>query len=377
MRWPSIFGKRIDAPRPREPWSLDTVLFEWGSAEPFTLDDACRGVQVWGMTGSGKSSGSGKSIALNYLRHGFGGLVLCAKPGEAETWRDYCRRANRGRDLVEFAPSNPFRFNFLDYELGRPGAGAGLTENLLQLFLTVSEIASRSSGSAGIPSPAWRGRSPGNPGPDGVENLSAFSRVEDSHPATAFGLFDPSDRVRRDIALILRPTEDPFQSGDCVASGRLPGRMGVQPPCHMEPLLLTRHQAAVTGAEVLEVVSVLLEGFRLVLPLAGIEKKIAERGDRLVHRTGLHLPFIGHQPTEGPIGFFLVVLAFDKLDLFAFAADRDLGVPPTVEFAEEGFLRHDMSPGTRNRGFPKVHAPGSCNFCCKLGKSFRKGCRKT
>lgn len=101
------------------------------------------------MTGSGKSSGSGKMLALSYLRHGFGGLVLCAKPGEADTWREYARLAGRGDDLVVFSPSAPYRFNFLDYELQRPGAGASLTENLLQLFMTVAEIAGRGAGTGG------------------------------------------------------------------------------------------------------------------------------------------------------------------------------------------------------------------------------------
>lgn len=127
-------------------WPLDTTLFSWTKHEPFTLDDACRGVQVWGMTGGGKSSGSGQRLALSYLRHRFGGLVLCAKPGEADTWREYCRRAGRSKDLIVFSPSAPWRFNFLDAEVARPGAGAGLTENVLQLFLTVAEIAARGAG---------------------------------------------------------------------------------------------------------------------------------------------------------------------------------------------------------------------------------------
>lgn len=135
--------------RARDPWPLDLELLRWTKAERFTLEDACKGVQVWGMTGSGKSSGSGKLLALSYLRHGFGGLVLCAKPGEADTWREYCRLAGRADDLVVFSPSAPYRFNFLDYELQRPGSGAGLTENLVQLFLTVAEIASRGAGSGG------------------------------------------------------------------------------------------------------------------------------------------------------------------------------------------------------------------------------------
>jgi TraM recognition site of TraD and TraG len=135
---------------PREQWPLHMTLFSWLKNEPFTLEDACKGVQVWGMTGSGKSSGSGRLIATSYLRAGFGGLVLCAKPGETDTWREYCRRAGREDDLVVFSPTAPWRLNYLDAELQRPGAGAGLTENLLQLFMTVSEIASRgTSGGAG------------------------------------------------------------------------------------------------------------------------------------------------------------------------------------------------------------------------------------
>lgn len=147
MNW-RFWRSRDKSPvsRAQERWPLDLELLRWAKDEPFTLDDACKGVQVWGMTGSGKSSGSGQMLAMSFLRHCFGGLVLCAKPGEADTWRAYCRRAGREKDLIVFAPSAPFRFNFLDYELQRPGAGAGLTENILQLFMTVAEIASRGSG---------------------------------------------------------------------------------------------------------------------------------------------------------------------------------------------------------------------------------------
>jgi hypothetical protein len=139
--------KPFDAtPPPVCPWPLGQPLLHWAPREPFTLEDACKGVQVWGMTGSGKSSGSGRLLALQYLRHGFGGLVLCAKPGEADTWREYCRIAGRSDNLIVFSPSASHRFNFLDFELQRPGAGAGLTENILQLFMTVAEIANRGSG---------------------------------------------------------------------------------------------------------------------------------------------------------------------------------------------------------------------------------------
>lgn len=149
MRW-NPFRRRNDrCPAPTQPWPLDLCLWKWTKDEPFILEDACKGVQVWGMTGSGKSSGSGQMIARSYLRNGFGGLVLCAKPGEADTWHDYCRREDRSDDLIVFSPKSPYRFNFLDSEVNRPGAGGALTENVLQLFLTIAEIANRSGGKGG------------------------------------------------------------------------------------------------------------------------------------------------------------------------------------------------------------------------------------
>jgi hypothetical protein len=130
-------------------WPLDRVLTWWTKDEPFTLDMATRGVQVFGATGSGKSSGSGRALALSYLSHGFGGIVLCAKNGEAAQWHDYCRTVGRENDLIIFHPLAPYRFSFLDYELHRPGAGAGQTEIILQLLMTLAEISNRGSGASG------------------------------------------------------------------------------------------------------------------------------------------------------------------------------------------------------------------------------------
>jgi len=42
------------------------------------------------------------------------------------------------------SPENPWRFNFLRYEQERPGKAAGLTENMVSLFINAME-ANRSS----------------------------------------------------------------------------------------------------------------------------------------------------------------------------------------------------------------------------------------
>jgi type IV secretory pathway TraG/TraD family ATPase VirD4 len=48
-----------------------------------------------------------------------------------------------------FSPSQPLRFNFLDYELNRGGAGAGITENIVQLLCEMLQVAERQSGQGG------------------------------------------------------------------------------------------------------------------------------------------------------------------------------------------------------------------------------------
>ena len=48
-------------------------------ADTWRIKDACEGTVIFGGTGSGKTSGSGRALARSFLAAGFGGLVLCAK----------------------------------------------------------------------------------------------------------------------------------------------------------------------------------------------------------------------------------------------------------------------------------------------------------
>ena len=132
---------RMVAPDP-----LDAPLLWLGKNDPWTIRNACEGTAIFGATGSGKTSGSGQALAKAFLSAGFGGLVLCAKPDEAELWRRYCQQTNRSDSLIIFGPQQPYRFNFLNYEFTRPGAGAGLTENLVRLFTTIMQVAERQRG---------------------------------------------------------------------------------------------------------------------------------------------------------------------------------------------------------------------------------------
>lgn len=139
---------------------LDAPLVKF-SADPrdwWTLRDAVRGVQIFGGIGSGKSSGSGRTLALSFLKAGFGGLVLTGKVDETTRWvGEYAALARRSGDVVVFGPDSGLRFNPLAYEMGRSGPGGGETANVVALFSTLMRLGGRAgSGGGGEASdPFW------------------------------------------------------------------------------------------------------------------------------------------------------------------------------------------------------------------------------
>ena len=122
----------------------------------WSLGDAFEGLQVFGGTGSGKSSGSGQAVARAFLEANLGGLVLTAKPDEILSWQRYAKATGRETDLLIVEEDSPHRFNFLRYELQRPGAGAGHTENLVNLFCAVLESSEKRHGQGGGNDSYWQ-----------------------------------------------------------------------------------------------------------------------------------------------------------------------------------------------------------------------------
>lgn len=125
-------------------WLEQPLLnFSDDPSDVWTVRSACQGCQIFGSTGSGKSTGSAQLIARAMLRLGAGGLVLTCKSGETAIWQKYCREAGRLNDLIIFGPSQPWRFDFMAYEYFRSGAGGRMTENLVRLFSTLAEVIER------------------------------------------------------------------------------------------------------------------------------------------------------------------------------------------------------------------------------------------
>ncbi len=121
------------------PYSLDEPLLWLTRKNPWTIRMACEGTQILGDMGSGKTSGSGRTLAKAMLPAGFGGLVLCKKVDEYATWIDYAKETGRMDQLLIVDPSQPWRFNFLDYQFKRAGEGAGYVDNAVALFMNLIE----------------------------------------------------------------------------------------------------------------------------------------------------------------------------------------------------------------------------------------------
>ena len=136
----NFFSSLFSSDPPPEKGLLETPLVHFSTEDSWRIRDAVEGCLIFGATGAGKTSGSGHIIATSFLNAGFGGLVLCAKSDEKDMWQEYCREAGREEDLIIVSPSSQWKFNFLDYEYQRPGAGAGLVHNINTLLSQALEI---------------------------------------------------------------------------------------------------------------------------------------------------------------------------------------------------------------------------------------------
>ncbi|MGN8037826.1 type IV secretory system conjugative DNA transfer family protein [Chitinophaga sp. 22321] len=133
---------------------LDTPLFQVADGKgmsPWTIRNAVEGTAIFGGIGSGKTSGSGRTIARKFLEAGFGGLVLSAK-SEIDAWIQYCREAGRLDDLIIVEPGGQHAFNFLEYVSTQQHDDISLTENIVQVLKTVIAAgAEKSSGKSDDP----------------------------------------------------------------------------------------------------------------------------------------------------------------------------------------------------------------------------------
>jgi hypothetical protein len=125
------------------------VLWNWSKWDSHCIANSLAGICCTGATGSGKSSGPSEAIAMAHLLAGFGGMFTSAKPDDLAMQLDLCRRVGRIDDVIIFGPGRDKCFGFLDYEMSRPGVGAGLVDDIVKFLLNISEIRSREAAKSG------------------------------------------------------------------------------------------------------------------------------------------------------------------------------------------------------------------------------------
>lgn len=120
---------------------LDRPILAISESDILTFRDLVEGgVLITGGLGSGKSSTSGKALAMGMLRAGLGGLILTVKSDESTHWKKYIADAGRSKDLIVFSAESGLSFDPLAYTWNQPGRGAGYIESIIELFTTLMAI---------------------------------------------------------------------------------------------------------------------------------------------------------------------------------------------------------------------------------------------
>ena len=126
---------------------LDEPVLAFSDHDVATWRDFSEGTLITGAPGSGKSSSSGRQIAMGMLRmpanpaRRSGALVLTAKSEETQNWISYAKTCGREQDLIVFNAESGLSFDPLHYEFAvRTGRGAGDMESIIDFFSTLVSI---------------------------------------------------------------------------------------------------------------------------------------------------------------------------------------------------------------------------------------------
>lgn len=128
------------------------VILMLSALDALLLGSTWEGILITGAPGSGKSSCSGRQLAMGLLSvpH-MGGLILTAKSEETQNWIRYAKECGREKDLIIFNAASGHCFDPLHYEWTRPGRGAGDLESIIDLFSTLVSMTGGKSGYAHDP----------------------------------------------------------------------------------------------------------------------------------------------------------------------------------------------------------------------------------
>lgn len=133
----------------KQHFSLDDTLLSFRDSSGVTKLSTAQlmtNVLITGNTGSGKTSSSGATIAMNGLKMGYGFLVFCVKETEAQRFVQYAKNAGREKDIVHVRPGSKHYFDFLRYESQPRYNGKSITSNIVACLKAVLSADMESKG---------------------------------------------------------------------------------------------------------------------------------------------------------------------------------------------------------------------------------------
>jgi hypothetical protein len=125
---------------PKDP-VLDRTIVQLSETDVIRFRDLIEGgCLITGGLGSGKSSTSARTLALSFLRAGYGGLVLTVKSDETEHWLEYAKQTGRAKDVVVFNAASGLSFDPLAYCWAAGGRAAAHIETIVEMFTTLIAV---------------------------------------------------------------------------------------------------------------------------------------------------------------------------------------------------------------------------------------------
>jgi hypothetical protein len=144
LKKPARFAAQAKKPAS---YDLSRRLVRFGRQRSYvTLGDGCENLFVVGGAGSCKSTSTVFTLGKALFSAGCGGYGFGVKYRARDETYGMAWEAGRAGDVIDFGPGSGQRFNWIDYESKIHGPGNAIVDNLMNVFVSSTEVISRKMG---------------------------------------------------------------------------------------------------------------------------------------------------------------------------------------------------------------------------------------
>lgn len=126
---------------------LEKEIYRFSTGDGLKVFEAIEGIFTSGNSGGGKSSGPGNHLLHAFLKHKFGGIIICISNEEVKRVDRLIRKAKRESDVVHFHGGSSLSFNPLEFELFNERSGYGEVSSIVHLLTLIISVGANYKGS--------------------------------------------------------------------------------------------------------------------------------------------------------------------------------------------------------------------------------------